>query len=303
VLGLAVRRDANTSLVDTDGDYAPIQVDATGSVKVAIISGAGSGGTALADGATFTAGTTSMTPIGGVRDDAASTTVAEDKAGWCRITTNRALHVNLRDAVGNEISKLEDAAHTTGDPGVQVLAVRRDADTSGVDTDADYGSLLLDAIGFLKVRGRLSNTVSPTMGTLTAGAYAAADTIGAKLTLTSIVPITAGSGTIQSVIVTSKSTQTFSPEVFFFNADPSSSTFTDNGVFTVNSADMPKLIGVATCDVVKALGTGSIHQSSNTGLPFKLASGTSAYAVIVTRVAVTLASTSDVVLQVNVLPD
>ena len=34
-LGLAVRRDANTSLVDADGDYAPLQVDALGRLKVA----------------------------------------------------------------------------------------------------------------------------------------------------------------------------------------------------------------------------------------------------------------------------
>jgi len=37
-LSLVVRRDANTSLVDTDGDYAPLQVNATGALKVAVSS-------------------------------------------------------------------------------------------------------------------------------------------------------------------------------------------------------------------------------------------------------------------------
>lgn len=35
VMALAVRRDADTSLVGTDGDYAPLQVNATGAAKVA----------------------------------------------------------------------------------------------------------------------------------------------------------------------------------------------------------------------------------------------------------------------------
>jgi len=39
VMGLAVRRDADTSLVGTDGDYAPLQVNATGSLKTAITAG------------------------------------------------------------------------------------------------------------------------------------------------------------------------------------------------------------------------------------------------------------------------
>ena len=34
VMQLAVRRDANTSLVSADGDYAPLQVDANGALKI-----------------------------------------------------------------------------------------------------------------------------------------------------------------------------------------------------------------------------------------------------------------------------
>lgn len=48
------------------------------------------------------------------------------------------------------LGKAEDAAHTSGDTGVMSLGVRRDADTSAVSTDGDYGSLLLNEIGFLK---------------------------------------------------------------------------------------------------------------------------------------------------------
>lgn len=39
VMALAVRRDANTALVSEDGDYSPLQVNATGSLKTAITDG------------------------------------------------------------------------------------------------------------------------------------------------------------------------------------------------------------------------------------------------------------------------
>ena len=39
VMGLAVRRDADTTLVGADNDYAPLQVDADGALKVEIFDG------------------------------------------------------------------------------------------------------------------------------------------------------------------------------------------------------------------------------------------------------------------------
>ena len=46
----------------------------------------------------------------------------------------------------------EDAAHTTGDTGIQLLAVRNDSGTSLVDTDGDYAPLSVDANGNLQIR-------------------------------------------------------------------------------------------------------------------------------------------------------
>lgn len=45
----------------------------------------------------------------------------------------------------------EDAAHQTGDPGVQALAVRNDSDASLAGTSGDYTPLQVDANGYLKV--------------------------------------------------------------------------------------------------------------------------------------------------------
>lgn len=91
---LGVRRDANTTLAGTDGDYAPFQLDANGNVKVAIIAGAGSGGTAAADNSAITFGTTSMTPIGCVLDEVASNALTENSAGVVRCNSARAMKVD-----------------------------------------------------------------------------------------------------------------------------------------------------------------------------------------------------------------
>lgn len=49
------------------------------------------------------------------------------------------------------LGKAEDAAHTSGDVGVLVLGVRRDADTTPVSADGDYHALQFDNSGNLKV--------------------------------------------------------------------------------------------------------------------------------------------------------
>lgn len=201
------------------------------------------------------------------------------------------------------LGKAEDAAHASGDTGVMLLAVRRDADTSNCDTTADYTALLVDELGFLKVRGKLAVALAPTMSTQTSGAYSANDFVDGKLTLSNAVPIAAGSGVISRVSVLSKSTQTGTYDVIFFNADPSSTTIADNGAVQVNSADLTKVIGVAHCNDVTSFGTGSLHQAIGCNLGFKLASGTTIYAAVVCRFALTQTSTSDMILLVNVVPD
>lgn len=100
---LAVRRDANTSLVDATGDYGNLQLDANGSLKVAITAGAGSGGTSLADEAAFTPATTSFTPIGGIYNSTPDT-LATGKGGAFQMTAARAQHVFMVDAAGAPVA-------------------------------------------------------------------------------------------------------------------------------------------------------------------------------------------------------
>ena len=55
------------------------------------------------------------------------------------------------DATLTALSKLEDAAHSSGDAGIQALAVRQDTLANSTDADGDYGSLKLNVKGELYV--------------------------------------------------------------------------------------------------------------------------------------------------------
>lgn len=122
----AVRRDADTTLVDTTNEFTPLQVDANGRLKVEIFDGGEShtvdnagtfavqeSGAALtslqliddaiiADDAAFTPATTKVMMAGYTFDDASPDTVNEGDAGAARMSANRNIYVQLRDNAGNE---------------------------------------------------------------------------------------------------------------------------------------------------------------------------------------------------------
>ncbi len=102
-MALAVRRDANTSLVGTDGDYAPLQVDATGSLKVSIISGAGSGGTAMTDDAVFTPDVSNVTPAGATYR-ATRDAVDDGDIGAVAMTAKRGLLTSIETVNGDPVT-------------------------------------------------------------------------------------------------------------------------------------------------------------------------------------------------------
>jgi hypothetical protein len=144
VLALAVRQDADATSVSASGDYTALQVDANGYLKVNIKAGAGSGGTALADAAAFTRGTTSATPVS-ARVETSAPTLTNGNSGVLSLTTGGALRVDISS--GGVPGFAEDAAATSGDTGVQILAVRQDTLASSTSTDGDYASVKVNNVG------------------------------------------------------------------------------------------------------------------------------------------------------------
>lgn len=73
-----------------------------------------------------------------------------DGSGNAISSTGGALDVNIASSTNQGIYA-EDSAHTTGDQGRFVLAVRNDAESSLVDTDGDYAPFQVSSSGRLKV--------------------------------------------------------------------------------------------------------------------------------------------------------
>lgn len=91
-----------------------------------------------------------------------------------------AASVSASVAIGSEYD--EDAAHTTGDTGSFVLAVRKDTAAALADTDGDYAPLEIDANGRLHVLDQNSAAIKTAVETLdnaVSGSEIQVDVVGA----------------------------------------------------------------------------------------------------------------------------
>lgn len=137
----------------TTAQADPLSCTTTGAVRVNVENG-GSGGTAAADGATFTAGSTSATAVSGFYESSPSSCTT-GKACAAGLTASRALKVTLYSAAGTaltpSVDQTEDAAAAGAETGPMVLSVRRDSAASSAGTDGDFATLNTDASGRLWV--------------------------------------------------------------------------------------------------------------------------------------------------------
>lgn len=128
-------------IVTDSGDSA--MDDTNNAVRVNLVTGGGAGGTSSTDEATYTPTTSMGTPAMGAVDEVAADSAAEGTLAIIRATTARALHVNLRDAAGSELSVgggtqyTEDAAAAANPVGNAQILVRADTPGALVTTDGD----------------------------------------------------------------------------------------------------------------------------------------------------------------------
>jgi hypothetical protein len=111
---LAVRKASPANLSGADGDYEPLQI---------------SGGRLYVD--------------------ASGTSITVINAGTFAVQVDGAALTSLQ--LIDNLVLAEDAAHNSGDPGVQVLAVRKDSGAALAGTDGDYTPLQTDSSGNLRV--------------------------------------------------------------------------------------------------------------------------------------------------------
>jgi len=169
----AVRNDTLASLVDTDGDNAPLQVSATGALYVSASISSVSLDSEYAEDSGHTTADVGQFMLA-VRNDTKSALAGTDldyipfqmngsgelyvvdEAGNALLTTIDADTGSI-DATLTALSIAEDSAAAGGEQGIQTLAVRQDSISSSVSADGDFGSLKINAVGRLYVDSSISS--------------------------------------------------------------------------------------------------------------------------------------------------
>lgn len=149
VMALGVRKDTATALAGADGDYQPAIFDSSGRMHVNV-------------GNTVTVGSHAVT-----------------NAGTFAVQVDGSALTSLQ--LIDDLVLAEDAAHVSGDPGIQILAVRKDSAAALAGIDGDYSPLQVDSTGALRVTSTGGGGSSGTE--YTEDAAAASDPVGGALIL------------------------------------------------------------------------------------------------------------------------
>ncbi len=176
VMMLAVRQATATDMSagNTDGDYEPIQVDASGRVHCnvgALVPGTGATALGKAEDAAHTTGDTGVFILG-VANSTHTTAFAADG-------DYTPIGVDITGKVGIRGTFAEDAAATSGDLGVQILTKRTDVSAVSSGTDGDYSTLNVDEAGKVWTH----ETVDVSLG-VTGAAVSSADMSGGATAVT-----------------------------------------------------------------------------------------------------------------------
>lgn len=147
---LLVRQDTLAASTSTDGDYGNFKStnlgelyvrDASSLAQLVLVNtalGTANGHLAAIETSSGTTATNTGTIVTNTGTIATNTGTTATNTGTIASTLTA-------------LSKSEDAAHSSGDQGIQALAVRKDAQGTNVSTDGDYSSLLTWSEGSLKV--------------------------------------------------------------------------------------------------------------------------------------------------------
>jgi hypothetical protein len=143
---LAVRKDTAIALAGTDGDYIPLIVDANGRLHIVLSS------MEKGEDDAHVSGDKGLMLLAVRKDTAVALAGADADYIPLIVDANGRLHTVL-----SSLEKAEDDAHNSGDKGVMLLVVRKDAEGALAGADGDYSPLQLDDKGNLRTvaKGRV----------------------------------------------------------------------------------------------------------------------------------------------------
>jgi hypothetical protein len=264
------------------GQQAGLQVDSSGNIKISCQAGCtGTGGTSSADSATYTQGTTSFTPIGGLYTTSV-TNLTSGQAGAAQLTTDRMLYVNVGKIGGTGVAVGAGAAGG----GVQRVTVAQDSTTIAGSASLPAGSNTIGSVALSNILTNPTSTLTMTAATTayTAGWLIANNATAGSVTVPSFAIATSGGGAViprlrlrnNDTTSTSWGGQTI--QVDLWTAAP---TFTngDRGVWLTATGSAGH-VGSYLCGMSAVQGDGIFAECSPSVGSYstvKLASGTSVY--------------------------
>lgn len=223
-----------------------------------------------------------------LRTPGSGESVASDEVTYsgdtAKIQIVRNVHVTGSEGAKtvHEVWQAEDAAHTSGDYGLQALGV---INYSGAGADGDYAPLNLGPTGEARTLSHRQLTrVSVQSGGLTTAttAYTAGDQVGSVFTFTGMARANGGSGTITGVLMISAADITGGYDLLLFRS--SITLAGDNAAFAISDTDALEIIGLIQMSGAWDIGNNRIAQQFNLAVPYVCGgSTTSIYGSLITR--------------------
>lgn len=129
--------------------------------------------------------------------------------------------------------------------------------------------------------------------------YVTGDLIGGKLSLENAIERTGAAGIIRDVVIVDNSASGQNIDVVFFDANPSNTTFTENGAFNAAYADALNSVGFVQVTSWASLSDASVGRGEAfRPIHFVLTGGTTLYAAMIARGTINASAASDITLRV-----
>jgi hypothetical protein len=253
----------------------------------------------------------------GIATDGSATLIPADGTDGLLVNLGANNDVTVTGAALTALQLIDDPVAVLGTAtyseattkGMIIGAVRRDADTTLVDTTNEIAPLQVDANGRLKVEAFSGEAlpITDNSGSITVdaaesaplairpiitrisvaaagldnAAYAAGETLGDLMTVSNAARASGGSGYIVGVSAVDASDTLGALDVVFF--DSSVTLGTDNAAYAISDADALKIVAIVPLAGPYDIGNNRVAFAQNISIPFVCSGSAHLYASFIAR--------------------